>query len=197
LSDYTAVYRREEPINQSHTRNPRKENDTRIYPDVHLLPGKLLPVVAIHPLVGSRVNRLSRVEPLAGVAQPHTRWGSSKPRAPLEYPICELSWRRIKNPLQHLVRAPTISNCELNHLRCSKPSTASGVTRNPQQLEDQVPLECNSQVMHLNLTQSHSRCATKQRDEWRGCSLLKVCLNISNMQERTPKPDHYLFIAKG
>jgi hypothetical protein len=42
------------------------------------------------------------------------------------------------------------------------------VTRNPQQLEDQVPLECNSQVMHLNLTQSHSRCATKQRDEWRG-----------------------------
>jgi hypothetical protein len=27
------------------------------------------------------------------------------------------------------------------------------VTRNPQQLEDQVPLKCNSQVMHLNLTQ--------------------------------------------
>jgi hypothetical protein len=25
--------------------------------------------------------------------------------------------------------------------------------RNPQQLEDKVPLECNSQVMHLNLTQ--------------------------------------------
>jgi hypothetical protein len=45
------------------------------------------------------------------------------------------------------------------------------VTRNPQQLEEQVPLECNSQVMHLNLTQSHSRCATKQRDEWMGCSL--------------------------
>jgi hypothetical protein len=39
------------------------------------------------------------------------------------------------------------------------------VTRNPQQLEEQVPLECNSQVMHLNLTQSHSRCATKQRDK--------------------------------
>jgi hypothetical protein len=26
-------------------------------------------------------------------------------------------------------------------------------TRNPQQLDDQVPLKCNSQVMHLNLTQ--------------------------------------------
>jgi hypothetical protein len=81
-----------------------------------LLPGKLLPVVAIHPLVGSRANRLSRVEPSAGAAQPHTRWGSSKPRAPLEYPICELPRGRIKNPLQHLVKAPTISNCELNHL---------------------------------------------------------------------------------
>jgi hypothetical protein len=34
-------------------RNPREENDIRIYPEVHLLPGKLLSVVAIHPLVGS------------------------------------------------------------------------------------------------------------------------------------------------
>jgi hypothetical protein len=60
------------------------------------------------------------------------------------------------------------------------------VTRNPGQLEEQVPLECNSQVMHLNLTQSRSRYATMQRDEWRCCSLLKVCLNISNVQERAP-----------
>jgi hypothetical protein len=69
-----------------------------------LLSGKLLLIVAIHPLVGSRANRLSRVEPSEGAAQTHTRWGSSKPRAPLKYPICELPWGRIKNPLQHLVR---------------------------------------------------------------------------------------------
>jgi hypothetical protein len=116
-------------INQSHKRNPWEESDIRIYPEVHLLPSKLLPVVAIHPHVGSRANRLSRVEPSAGAAQPHTKWGSSKPRTPLEYPIHELSRGRIKNPLQHLVRAPTISNCELNHLRCSKPSTVSGNTK--------------------------------------------------------------------
>jgi hypothetical protein len=85
-----------------------------------LLPGKLLPVVVIHPLVGLRANQLSRVEPSVGAAQPHIRWGSSKPRAPLEYLIHELPWGRIKNPLQHLVRALTISNCELNHLRCAK-----------------------------------------------------------------------------
>jgi hypothetical protein len=32
------------------------------------------------------------------------------------------------------------------------------VTRNPQQLEDQVPLECNYQAMHLNLTQDVQLC---------------------------------------
>jgi hypothetical protein len=152
-----------------------------------LLPGKLLPVVAMHPLVGSRANQLSRVEPSAGAARPHTRWGSSKPRAPLEYPICELPRGRIKNPLQHLVR-PGSNNLQL---RAQSPPLLQAVyrvgkhgrvTRNPQQLEDQVPLECNSQAMHLNHTQSHSRCATMQRDEWRGCSLaqsmslgLKMC----------------------
>jgi hypothetical protein len=102
-----------------------KEMTQDFFTEVHLLPGKLLLVVAMHPLVVSRANRLSRVEPSAGAAQPHTRRGSSKPRAPLEYPLCELPRRRINNPLQHLVRAPTISNYELNHLRCSKPSTMS------------------------------------------------------------------------
>jgi hypothetical protein len=51
---------------------------------VHLLPGKLLLVVAMHPLDGSRANQQSRVEPSTGAAHPLTRWGSSKPRAPLE-----------------------------------------------------------------------------------------------------------------
>jgi hypothetical protein len=72
------------------------------YLEVHLLPDKLLPVVAIHPLIDSRANRLSRVEPSAGAAQPHTRWGFSKPQVPLEYPICELPRGRIKNPLPTL-----------------------------------------------------------------------------------------------
>jgi hypothetical protein len=63
------------------------------------------------------------------------------------------------------------------------------VTRNPQQLEDQVPLECNSQAMHLNLAQPHSRCATKQRDEWRGCSLaqrMSLGLKIYKSYPQTP-----------
>jgi hypothetical protein len=63
------------------------------------------------------------------------------------------------------------------------------VTSNPQQLKDQVPLEYNSQVMHLNLTQSHSRCATKQRYEWRGCSLAQsVPQYLKCVRENPPNP---------
>jgi hypothetical protein len=54
------------------------------FTEVHLLLGKLLLVVVMHPLDGSRANQLSRVEPSAGVAHPLTRWESSKPRALLE-----------------------------------------------------------------------------------------------------------------
>jgi hypothetical protein len=54
------------------------------FTEVHLLSGKLLFVVAMHPLDGSRANQLSRVEPSAGVTHPLTRWGSFKPRSPLE-----------------------------------------------------------------------------------------------------------------
>jgi hypothetical protein len=46
---------------------------TRFFTEVHLLPGKLLLVVAMHPLDGSRANQLSRVELSAGAAHPLTR----------------------------------------------------------------------------------------------------------------------------
>jgi hypothetical protein len=54
------------------------------FTEVYLLPGKLLLVVTMHPLDGSRANQLSRVEPSAGATHPLTRWESSKSRAPLE-----------------------------------------------------------------------------------------------------------------
>jgi hypothetical protein len=41
--------------------------------EVHLFPGKLLLVVAMHPLDGSRANQLLRVEPSAGATHPLTR----------------------------------------------------------------------------------------------------------------------------
>jgi hypothetical protein len=100
-------------------------DDIRIFIEVHLLPGKLLLVVAMHPLDGSRANQLSRVEPSAGAAHPLTRWGSSKPWALLEYPIRKLPRGRIKNPSQSLSegsnKSPIMSSITTaapSHLGC-------------------------------------------------------------------------------
>ena len=42
----------------------------RFFNEVHLLAGKLVPVVAIHLLGGSRANRHHTPNPQSGVAQP-------------------------------------------------------------------------------------------------------------------------------
>jgi hypothetical protein len=104
------------------------------FTEVHLLPGKLLLVVAMRPLDGSRANQLSRVEPSAGAAHPLTRWGSSKPRAPLEYPIRELQRGRIKNPSQSLVEGSNKS-----------PITSSITTAAPNRLGCRETTKSNKQ----------------------------------------------------
>jgi hypothetical protein len=48
-----------EPINQRNHKHKMKSSaidDTRFFTKVHLLPGKLVLVVAMHPLDGSQVN---------------------------------------------------------------------------------------------------------------------------------------------
>ena len=60
--------------NQSITMNTNEileDNDeTRFFTEVHLLAGKLVPVVAIHSLGGSRTNRHHMPNPQSGAAQP-------------------------------------------------------------------------------------------------------------------------------
>jgi hypothetical protein len=47
-----------EPINQCNhkIKSSKKKDDTRFFTEIHLLPGKLVLVVAMHPLDGSRAN---------------------------------------------------------------------------------------------------------------------------------------------
>jgi hypothetical protein len=45
-------------------------NDTRFFTEVHLLTSKLVPVVTIHSLGGSRANRHHTPNPQSGAAQP-------------------------------------------------------------------------------------------------------------------------------
>jgi len=55
---------------QSIIRNPRDNDDIMIFLQGSLVAGKLVPVVAIHPLGGSRANRHHMNNPLPGGAQP-------------------------------------------------------------------------------------------------------------------------------
>jgi hypothetical protein len=61
--------------NQSITtiRESSARDDTRFFTEVHLLPGKLVLVVAIHPLDGSRADWQSKAKPSAGATHPLTR----------------------------------------------------------------------------------------------------------------------------
>ncbi len=68
-----------------------------------MLPGKLLPVVAVHPLYVPRRMALSANTQQRGSQGTITRWGPSRPRIPLEQPICELPRGRLKNPSQYLL----------------------------------------------------------------------------------------------
>ena len=45
-------------------------DDTRFFTEVHLLAGKLVPIVAIHSLGGSRANRHHMPNPQLGAVQP-------------------------------------------------------------------------------------------------------------------------------
>jgi hypothetical protein len=51
-------------------RNPQRQDDTRFFSRCHLLAGKLVHVVAIHPLRGSRANRHHTPNPQSGATQP-------------------------------------------------------------------------------------------------------------------------------
>ena len=67
--------------------------------EVHLLAGKLVPVVAIHSLGGSRANRHHTPNPQPDVVQPTQDEDSQATRNPLELSLV-LRRGRHKNPSQ-------------------------------------------------------------------------------------------------
>ena len=86
--------------NQSITIEILEDNDdTRFFTEVHLLAGKLVTVVAIHSLGGSRVYRHHTPNPQSGAAQPTQDEDPQATSNPLEY-LLTLCWEKIKNPSQ-------------------------------------------------------------------------------------------------
>ena len=75
------------------------QGDNDFSSEVHLLASKLVPVVAIHSLGGSRANRHHTPNPQPGVAQPTQDEDSQATCNPLELPLT-LHRGRHKNTLQ-------------------------------------------------------------------------------------------------
>ena len=76
------------------TKNSLGQDDTVIF---HLLASKLVPVVTIHSLGGSRANRHHTPNPQLGAAQPTQDEDPQAMSNPLEY-LLALLWGKVKNP---------------------------------------------------------------------------------------------------
>jgi hypothetical protein len=88
-------------INHNEYQEYQGDNDNTINlsSEVHLLTGKLVPVMVIHSLRGSRANRHHTPNPQLGVAQPTQDEDPQATRNPLELPLA-LRRGRHKNPSQ-------------------------------------------------------------------------------------------------
>ena len=89
--------------NQSITMNTNEilgdNDDTRFFTEVHLLAGKLVPIVAIHSLGGSCANRHHMSNPQSSAAQPTQDEDPQATSNPLEY-LLALYRGKVKNPSQ-------------------------------------------------------------------------------------------------
>jgi hypothetical protein len=149
---------RYEPITRMNTnedQSPRNQmSDTIIFIEVHLLTDKLVLVVAIHPLRGSCANWHHTPNPQWVPLNQHKMGITQATSNPLEY-LLAYRWRKVKNPL-----TITTIGARDNHLPslddpcCSKlsrwwqPPRVTSESR--MKYEHQVPLDANTQAMHLD-----------------------------------------------
>jgi hypothetical protein len=75
-------------------------DDTRFFTKVHLLAGKVVLVVAIHPLRGSRANWHHTPNPQPGAAQPTQDGDHTNHEQSTRDAFRDLPWGRLKNPSQ-------------------------------------------------------------------------------------------------
>jgi hypothetical protein len=89
---------------------------------VHLLAGKLVPVVTIHPLGGSRANRHHTPNPQLGAAQQTQDGDSQDTSNPLEMSFVISHREGSRTPHNPPIRAGDKHHLPLNDPRCTKSS---------------------------------------------------------------------------
>jgi hypothetical protein len=153
-----------EPINQSQENqwNPRTKMTQWFFTEVHLLAGKLVLVVAIHSLEGSRANWHHTPNPQWGVAQPtqdedHTSHEQST-RVPFGSPL-----GKGQEPLTiTTIGAGDNHQPPLNDPCCSKPSRW------------RQPPSVTSESRSKTRTPSASRCKHSSNAFWFSPNLTKM-----------------------
>jgi hypothetical protein len=131
------------------------------FSEVHLLAGKLVPVVMIRSLRGSRANRHHTPNPQSGAAQPTQDEDPQAMRNPLELSLA-LHRGRHKNPLQSQWSEPetitsprSMIHQSLDRLGVSKHTKR---TRSPlAQIAQLVPQDARTLSNALEALQYHSR----------------------------------------
>jgi hypothetical protein len=134
------------------------------FTEVHLLAGKVVPIVVIHPLGGWRVNRHHMPNPQSSTAQPTQEY------------ILALHQGKVKNPSQSPWSEPK-TNTTLRSTILIAPSRLGGGNYQEKQANPtakhnhQVPLDAITQAMHLDSLPISQRWWINNRDEWEGFGL--------------------------
>ena len=94
------IYQAKQEINHNEYQwNPGDKMTQWFFTKVHLLADKLVPIMAIHSLEGSRANRHHTPNLQPGAAQPTQDEDSQTPNNPLEY-LLALHRGKVKNSSQ-------------------------------------------------------------------------------------------------
>jgi hypothetical protein len=157
------------------------------FTEVHLLASKLVPVVAIHSLVGSRANRHHTPNLQPGAAQPTQDKDLQATSNPLEY-LLALYRGKVKNPSQLPRLEPeTITFLHSTILAAPKssrwrqPPRVTSESRNETQSPSASRCNHSKQCtwMLSNLTKWWINQARWVREEWLGCNTPSVTSSVS------------------
>jgi hypothetical protein len=124
-----------------------------------LLAGKLVPIVAIHSLGGSRANRITRLTRNRVLHNQHKMRITQATSNPLEY-LLALCREKVKNPSQS-PRSELETSTFLYSMILIAPSGLGGSNHQEKQVKPiakhnhQVPIDAITQAMHLDVVNSH------------------------------------------
>ena len=143
------LYRRGKRQSINHNEILGDNDDTRFFTEVHLLASKLVPIVAIHPLRGSRTNRHHTPNPQPGATQPTQDGDPQATSNPLKIPFVISHTRKAQEPLTiTMIGARDKHHPPLNDPRYTKPSRLRQPPRVTSESHNETQLPSASRCNH-------------------------------------------------